>query len=588
LDRLIKTIGIALLMIINNFASAQNSTVIKSTIIGNSSNESIFIHLNTTTLLVGEKLYCKLYCLNTTTNKQSTLSKIAYISLVNSDNQAIFTNKIYLDNGEGQGDFFMPTTLSTGNYKLITYTKLMLNKNESKKTETDLFIINPYVDNERSVVTNSSAVAIKGNETAQKEVENTKNLKGDTFAIELDKKTKANREQITFKIKSLANTPKKGNYSLSVRKIDNLPNINQKNALEYQQTNETSSTHLNKNLLYVPELRGEIITGTITNNKDSKELNNKTIALSIPGKSFAVKIVKTNQLGQFKFILDKDPNNSNVVIQIMENDKENYKIELDKDNGFNESELKFTNKLKLTLENKNTLEERSIANQIENAYYVINKDSIILPQKTDPFYHPLEKEYILDDYTRFPSLKETITEVLKEIYYRQTNNNYSIHIRDPHYDLKNFDEPTLVLVDGLVIQDINELFDYRAENIYKVSLVTGVYFYGPKAFNGIVNITTKNNDYQSKVTGNYILKTEIVRPLNKSIYYSPDYSNKTKYERIPDYRYQLLWLPKVTLSNTENPISFYTSDVTGTFEISLEGFTDQGIPVSLKDTFEVQ
>jgi hypothetical protein len=576
-----------LLIIANTFASAQNSEIVKGSN-SDSVNESIFIHLNTTTLLVGEKLLCKLYCTNPINNKLSTLSKIAYISLTNNENQTIFTNKVYLDNGNGQGDFFMPTTLPTGNYKLTAYTKLMLNKTEFKKTEIDLFIINPYLENEKSLVTSNLAIVAKENKTVQREAEKTKIQRDETFAILLDKKTSANREKMTFKIKSLINAPEKGNYSLSIRKIDDLPNVKQKNALEYMQANKASATYLNRKLVYTPELRGEIITGSISNNKQTQELNNKTIALSIPGKSFAMKIVKTNQLGQFKFILDKDPNNSNIVIQVIENDKENYKIELDKQKDFNESELKFTNQLKLSVENKKTLEERSVANQIENAYYAINKDSIILPQQTDPFYHPFEKEYILDDYTRFPSLKETITEVLKEIYYRQTNNNYSIHVRDIHYDLKNFDEPTLVLVDGLVIQNINELFDYRTENIYKVSLVTGVYFYGPKAFNGIVNITTKNNDYQTKSTGDYILKTEITRPLNESIYYSPDYSNQVKYERIPDYRYQLLWLPQLTLANNENPISFYTSDVTGTFEIALEGFTDQGIPVSLKDTFEVQ
>lgn len=587
MDRLKRNICLALLLVINIFATAQSSTP-KNGVSINSASESIFIHLNTTTLLVGEKLHCKLYCLNPINNKPSTLSKIAYISLIDSENQTIFTNKIYLENGNGQGNFFMPTTLPTGNYKLTAYTKLMLNKTETKKTEIDLFIINPYIENEKPLIASNHAIAAKENETIQKEAERTKAQRNETFTIQLDKKTSTNREKMTLKIKSLINSPEKGNYSLSIRKIDNLPNIKQKNALEYLQANKPSTTYLNKKLLYTPELRGEIITGTISNNKQPKELNNKTIALSIPGKSFAMKIVKTNQLGQFKFILDKDPNNSNIVIQVIENDKENYKIELDKQESFNGSELKFANQLKLTVENKKTLEERSVANQIENAYYAINKDSIILPQQTDPFYHPFEKDYILDDYTRFPSLKETITEVLKEIYYRQTNNNYSIHVRDIHYDLKNFDEPTLVLVDGLVIQNINELFDYRTENIYKVSLVTGVYFYGPKAFNGIVNITTKNNDYQTKATGDYILKTEIARPLNESIYYAPDYSDQTKYERIPDYRYQLLWLPQITLDNTENPISFYTSDVTGTFEIILEGFTDQGIPISLKDTFEVQ
>ncbi|HEU4788435.1 MAG TPA: hypothetical protein VFS71_02025 [Flavobacterium sp.] len=126
------------------------------------------------------------------------------------------------------------------------------------------------------------------------------------------------------------------------------------------------------------------------------------------------------------------------------------------------------------------------------------------------------------------------------------------------------------------------------KNITKISVIPGLYYLGPKAFNGLISFTTKGQDYVSTQSGPYILDASVLRPSIKKEYYTPDYTDKSKNERIPDYRYQLLWLPQLTLANNENPVSFYTSDVTGTFEITLEGFTDQGIPVSLKDTFEVQ
>ncbi|TEB41532.1 hypothetical protein D0809_25050, partial [Flavobacterium circumlabens] len=133
-----------------------------------------------------------------------------------------------------------------------------------------------------------------------------------------------------------------------------------------------------------------------------------------------------------------------------------------------------------------------------------------------------------------------------------------------------------------------ELFTYKTENIYKVSIVPGVYFYGPKAFNGVINFTTKNTDYVTSANGSYILKTEIQRPQNKIIAFKEDYTDKSKYERIPDFRYQLLWQPELTLENKENTISFFTSDVSGKYEVNLEGFTNEGTPVSLKETFEVK
>ncbi|MEZ0130344.1 hypothetical protein AB9T88_11500, partial [Flavobacterium sp. LBUM151] len=512
------------------------------------------------------------------------------VDLVSNDNQIIFTNKIYLENGTGQGDFFIPTTIETGSYKLIAYTNWMLNKIDNKVNVTDLLLINPYIVNKKAISKDSQ---LQKNQTKNSENESAaENLaKEKSFALEVNKNSFQKREKVFLKIKSLLPDNFKGSYSVSIKKINDLPLIQQMSASEFAKlnANKESTNAINDSIRFIPELRGEILSGIITNIKDPKQVANKNIALSLPGKDFAFKIVKTNQLGKFSFILDKNPNFTNVIIQVIENDKNDYKIELDKNKGYNNlSELKFTDEVNLTADYKNSIEQRSVANQIENAYYTIKKDSIAANLKTSPFYHPLEKEYILSDYTKFPSLKETITEVLKEVYYREKDNNYTIGIRDINYDMDYFSEPAMVLVDGLLIQNINELFSYKTENIYKVSVVPGIYLYGPKAFNGIISFTTKSNDYVTSANGSSILKTEIQRPLNKITAFKQDYTNTIKYDRIPDYRYQLLWQPEISLENPETTISFFTSDVSGTFEINLEGFTNTGIPVSLKETFEVK
>ncbi|KLT71783.1 hypothetical protein AB674_00130 [Flavobacterium sp. ABG] len=562
---------------------AQNSSLSKSEPISIATNETLFVHLNNTTLIAGETLHCKLYCTNPTNNTWSEISKIAYVDLVNSDSQVIFSNKIYLDNGKGQGDFFIPTTIETGNYKLIAYTKWMLNKKDLKTAKTDLLLINPYL------VSNKTNSASKETKTTGNESVTENSIKDKTFAIQLDKTTFQEREQVALKIKSLTAETNKGSYSLSVKKIDNLPSKRQMNAAEFVKFNSNNelTNRMNDSIRFLPELRGEIISGSITNTKNPGEINHKTVALSIPGKEYAFKITQTNPSGKFNFILDKDPNYSNAVVQIIGNDKNDYKIDVDKNKGYNLSDLKNTEETFLTSDYKSTIEQRSIANQIENAYYSLKKDSITNGSSVYPFYNPLQKEYILGDYTKFPTLKETITEVIKEMYYREKDNNYSLNLRDINYDLEYFSEPALVLVDGLLIQNVNELFTYKTENIYKVSIVPGVYFYGPKAFNGVINFTTKNNDYVTSAHGNFILNTEIQRPQNKIIAFKQNYNDQNKENRIPDYRYQLLWEPQLTLENKENTVSFFTSDVPGKYEISLEGFTENGLPVSAKEIIEV-
>lgn len=590
MDKLKYLFVLAFLIANKPFAIAQKSNSLnENKNITTSTGENIFIHTNATTFVTGETLYYKLYCLNRVNNKLSQISKIAYIELIDSNKENVFTHKLFLENGTGQGDFFVPTTIKTGNYKLIAYSHWMLNMPVSEIFQLDIAIINPFQNYEKNGTNSVSNITSSPKENIRKE---NNLIEGSTFknkdvTLNLNKKTFSNREQITLQIESLSEI---GNYSLSVRKVEDLIRKPQLHAKEYvtnhsQTINELSS---NENEIILPELRGEMITGMVVSKKESNTVANKTVAFSIPGNSYAFKIAKTNQSGKFIFNIDKAYYNSDIVLQITDDDRENFYIKLDKPRSVDHSLLPLISYLELTPDMKNSIQDRSTASQIENAYQNKKTDSIAKRTIPDSFFDPNAKEYILDNYTRFPTLKETIIEVVTEMYFKQKENNYTLHLRDTNFITEEIPEPSLVLVDGLLIQNATELFDYKTENIYKISIVPGIYYYGPKAFNGIISITTKNNDFISKMNGDHILKTTISKPVIKKVYFQPDYSNGTKYERIPDYRNQLLWLPELTLDNRKKTISFYTSDITGTFEIVLEGFTDKGIPISLKEIIEVK
>jgi len=66
------------------------------------------------------------------------------------------------------------------------------------------------------------------------------------------------------------------------------------------------------------------------------------------------------------------------------------------------------------------------------------------------------------------------------------------------------------------------------------------------------------------------------------------YGSDNKFNRIPDYRNQLLWIPNFKLDRQEKIIKFFTSDNKGVYEICLEGFTNDGKPVSLKQNITIK
>ena len=108
--------------------------------------EGVFIHYNASLLFVGEYLYYSVYCLNKKTGKASDISKIAYVELIGEKGTVIFRQKIGLENGSGQGDFFIPVSVPSGNYKLIGYTQWMMNWGEASFFQGDVSILNPYTN----------------------------------------------------------------------------------------------------------------------------------------------------------------------------------------------------------------------------------------------------------------------------------------------------------------------------------------------------------------------------------------------------------------------------------------------------------
>lgn len=573
MDRL-KQLTLLLIVTINaSFIFAQKSDPLA---IEQSRTETIFTTTNATTFVTGETLYYKLFCLNPVTFKPSEISKVAHVYFLKDANEIILEQKLFLKNGTASGDIFIPTSLATGNYKILASTNWMSNRPDDSFSVTKITIINPFQEETKNFIDKT------GDSITTSYLDINQTNDSNISSLTTSKKIYGTRELVELDIKSLP-TISSGNYAISVKKLDALSNTNRYTAVDFSKTNTKSSFSSENSTIQLPELRGELITGRITSKNNENSVNNIPIGLSIPGENFQFKVVKTNSYGQFVFTIDKTYTNPNFVLQVIGSNRAAYEIEF---KGAKLFGLTGTNIKPLNL-NQNTvkaIKERAVASQIENAYYNLKKDSVADLPNEKLFYTSLEKKYILDEFGRFPSLLETITEVVKEVYYTKNGNQYALGVRDynPNRELS---EPTLVLIDGILIQDANEIIDLKIDEIYSIHIIQGGYFYGSNLYNGMISFISKNHDYESKLKLKHTTSlTQIVSNREKQ-YYKPNYSSETSNPRIPDYRNQLLWSPE---HDFKNPISFYTSDIKGTFEILIEGFTNDGLPVSLSQTFEVK
>ena len=531
--------------------------------------ETIIVNTNTNTLIVGETLFYKIYCA-IPQNKKIGLSKIAYIALVDKNKNTVFKHKLFLNDGKASSSYFLPSSLETGNYKLIGYTHLILNQIQKKINIVDINIINPYKN------INSTL--------SDKSISNTTNTiikeyAGNDIKIILPKTEFNTRELVNIEVNANSKIINNGEFCISVQKIDALST-----AFSDINVQEIIATDYNP----IPEIRGELIHGKIVSKQINNSLNDKVISLTIQGENKEFKITKSNNLGKFIFNLEKSNNNKNVLLQVVDPERSNYSLELSKPVVLDYSKLSFTD-LNLKTSYVKSLEERAIASQIENAFFTQKKDSTKITKNDIKLFDPkLITIFNIKDYTRFTSIKETILEIMSSRLELIKNREiYTLKVND--FDAKNeFPYPTLVLFDGILIQNTNDILDYNTNNLESISVLSGAYEYGTQKYNGVVHFKSKNNDYKLKEKNDAIIYPDLLRPQSNTNFYQPNYATNDISKRIPDYRYQLLWKPSFKLNNAKNIFSFYTSDVTGLYEIIIQGVDGNGKPIKSKNTITVK
>ncbi|NQY06962.1 MAG: hypothetical protein HRT68_12440 [Flavobacteriaceae bacterium] len=549
--------------------------------------EKIYVHHNSSLFYTGEYMYYSVYVINSKTNANSDISKIAYIELVSEQKEAVIKQKIRLENGLGQGDIFFPTSIPSGNYKLICYTNWMKNGGKDHYYHDDISVINPFQGNQKAIMDTDENI-----KTADLSIKKSTKPSSvnDGIAIQVNDKSYGKRSKVSFELKTKNSDFKGGHYSLSVRKIDTVNSSEsmtaEKYATLYKSTPVNESKSINQTF-YLPELRGELYTGKVVDKETNEAVVNEKVGVSIPGEEYLLKVANTNEKGVFYFNLEKEYTGSNAIIQVLGDQKENYRVLLDEHQSVDYSNLTF-NQFKISPRFEKLILDRSVQSQVENGYFSVKPDSINNVQPIIPSFESRAEIYVLDDYTRFSTVRETMIEIINHVSVRKVDKDqFVFHVRgyDPYIE-SDFDP--LVIIDGLLVQDHNELVDYSAKKIKQISVVRDKYLYGSQIFDGVISMETFDGDYRSAKYGEYITNVEFFKPLTNKNYFHQSYTDENKNNRIPDFRNQLLWEPRVELNKAEQAMHFFTSDNSGDYEIVLEGFTKKGNPVSLREVISVQ
>jgi len=487
-----------------------------------------------------------------------------------------------LENGIGDSNFFIPSSIPSGNYKLLAYTQWMLNNGRNYFYSKDITILNPYTSDQ-------AVFRPQATDTVPEKVQQDLNEPSirPSLAISLNQSQYGTREQVSLKIEPYPGQESAGTYSISVKKVDNLEEKVNRTALDFSKSYPKKQS-LKQQIL--PELRGELLKGKFSV-PDSVDMGNgpTIIGASFPGENYLFKTATPDNNGIFYINVDEDYSSDDLFLQVISKNNADYGINIENEEEIDVEQLQFKS-FKLDKEMEAIIKERSIYNQIENAYYSSKPDTILIENRNARFYGAATMIYPLDDYTRFSTIKETIVEVVEHVWIQNNSNDEpEFHVRPLPPNLDSGELP-LIFIDGILVQDAQKLLDLPAARVESISISRNKHFYGNKTFQSVVDVSTFKSDYYTYYYSPNIKTHELFKPNGGKQYFQQSYEGdlKEKYKRLPDFRYQLLWLPKFKFKGTEENVSFYSSDIKGTFEVSLEGFTKNGVPVSLKERFIVQ
>ena len=141
---------------------------------------------------------------------------------------------------------------------------------------------------------------------------------------------------------------------------------------------------------------------------------------------------------------------------------------------------------------------------------------------------------------------------------------------------------SLILIDGYPVSS-KEILEVSPYAIRSIRVINDTFYFGDVRLSGIISIKTFKEDYREPdaETGevNYIgLQPE-------KVYKFPEYTTNST---LADQRAQLFWNPDILVKDGKIEFDFYTSDVSGTYEVTVEGIAENGNPISVRKKILVE
>ena len=544
--------------------------------------ERVYITTDRDSYVSGETMWLSLFL--TDANKDhalSAVSSMAYLELYNSG-ALVLTFKMAVLNGRGSGSVELPPSLPTGNYMIKAYTRQMLGEDTPRFFQKMISVYNALtadrvegnvrVVKEKGAVSDSSHIGSLGNSTSDI---------GVGIAFGPAGRLIPAGEALTF---TVSNSGEKGiTSSLSVFRKDSLSVRKYGTIMDFLQQRNNDGTGIIGSV--VPDYEGEIIKGRVISDK-TELLRDAIVFFSVAGERSRVYSTAVDSNGAFTFYTTPFYGDRDVVVEMPYADS-TISISYELLDPFVKQAPEHIPNLCLDSTVAVSLMERSVEMQVGRRFRV---DTLFeyLHRETDPLLKRDPVVYRLDDYVRFPVMREVVTEYIPQLRFRKVDRTDYLQVRmtNEFKSLVFARENSLVLLDGIPLFNHEKILNYDPLRVESISIYTDVYNAGFSTFTGVVLFKTYKGNYPGLTLGGNAKIFDFRGALHPSRFTAADVR---EVGNLPDLRSLLYWDPVLEVeAGGKREVVVNTSSQKGEFYVVLEGMTVEGAPFLVISEFAVK
>ena len=582
--------------------------------------EKTYISTDREIYVSGDKIWCSAFCVDAANGlRPSSLSAIAYVEIVSEDG-TLESGKIALSEGRGAGTIEIPATAPTGNYRIVAYTAYTKNTpgfNPQEHISKTISIFNTStkerVKNGVKILSDSEYDALRtpagtpastpastpaGTHTTGTHSSSTYNAGTQPAAGALSIVCHRSAEGY-LEVVLTNNSAAPADLSLSLSNRDGIiPPDNTsigafmgaaasaaqaaagaESAAARASARAASATAATAEAAELPEYEGEIIRGRIAGatTDEIEGLKGRSAFISVPTEKSDLYSSVVDNDGMIKFVTNNIYGTKEMVCEIEDNDLARCHIELI--SPFVSPKLKGIPALNMAPSIREDLQRRGLSVQLCRSFSADTLASL-MPIRENPLIPSYDAiEYKLDDYKRFPVMRELFIEFINEIKVRRVDGKEQLKVKT-HLEerVSLFDKNnSLIMVDGIPVFDHSQVIEYDPLLVESVVVYPYKYYTGWRSFCGMANFVT----YKKNLPG--IKFNDGVRVVQfKGCSYPMAFTCQEIGEDFPDYRELLYWHPQIKLPAGESSsIKVKIPANVKEIRICAEGMMENGTPFSI-------